>query len=367
MRLAIDASRTTIAQRTGTETYARQLIAALLHLPIKHQVDLYFRDTPAPDLFPALPNTQQKIISLPRLWTHLGFASALWLNRYDVVWTPAHTLPRFFLGKAVVTLHDVGYLYFPEAHPEQERRYLDWTTRFSAHRATKIMADSLATKHDLIQHYQVEETKLDVVYPGVDEALAPITDPDTLAEVRAKYGLPERYLLFVGTLQPRKNIERLVKAFHLWRGNTQPEHHPMVLALAGKQSQLFDPRWVDNIPNVQLLGYVADEDLAALYSGAVGFVFPSLFEGFGFPILEAMRCQTPVVCSNTSSLPELAGDAAILVDPLDMDSIVEGIRLLVENDALRAEIIQKGVIQAQKFTWDQAAQQALQVLESAAR
>lgn len=364
MRIAIDASRATVRQRTGTENYALHLICHLLQLNAKHQFDLYFRDPPPDDLMPAYPNVMQHVIPLPRMWTHLRFAAQLWRTRPDVTWVPAHTLPRFFPGRAVVTVHDLGYKYFPEAHPDRERRYLEWSTRYSARRATRIMADSQATRDDLVKFYGIEPQKIHVVYPGVDEALQPIRDQEKLAAVRRRYGLSKRYLLFIGTLQPRKNIARLVQAFAHWQKNSS--HKDILLALGGKAGWLYDSTWIADVENVKVLGYVQDEDRAALYSGALGLVLPSLFEGFGFPVVEAMRCEIPVLCANTSSLPELAGDAAILVDPLNIEHITEGIHHLVENNGLRAELIERGKRQAQKFTWENAARAALEVLEEAA-
>jgi glycosyltransferase involved in cell wall biosynthesis len=365
VRIAIDASRTTLRQRTGTENYAVQLIRELLALDSGHHYDLYFRDVPPDDIFPKSPNCSCRIIPFPRMWTHIRFAAELWRSRPDVTWVPAHTLPRYFPGRAVVTVHDLGYLHFPEAHPDKERRYLDWSTRYSAKRAAQIMADSLATQHDLTKYYGIDPAKIQVVYPGSDENLQPVRNVDKLASVRQKYNLPETYLLFLGTLQPRKNIARLVQAFDRWRKVSS--HPDMVLALGGKAGWLFDPTRIEGVENVQILGYIADEDIAALYSGAVGFVFPSLYEGFGFPVLEAMRCGTPVLCSDTSSLPELVGEAALLVNPLEVDSIAEGIRQLVEDESLRRQLIEKGKQQVSKFTWKQAARDALRVLEMAAQ
>jgi glycosyltransferase involved in cell wall biosynthesis len=356
LRIAIDASRTTVTQRTGTEQYALQLIRHLLELPSGHEITLYFRDAPPPDLFPE--GTLQKIIPFPRAWTHLRFASELWRSRPDVTWVPAHTLPRVFPGRAVVTVHDLGYLHFPEAHPPKERRYLDWSTRYSANRATRIMADSGATKSDLSAFYGIDAEKIHVVYPGVD--LQPSGD---VGAVRQKYKLPARYLFFLGTLQPRKNIARLVQAFAKWQ--SESGQNDVILALGGKAGWLYDPAWTQGVENVRLLGFVDDADVPALYSGALGFVFPSLYEGFGFPVLEAMRCGTPVLCANTSSLPELVGEAAILVDPLDVDAICTGIARLVDDDSLRAELIRRGAERVKQFTWQSAAEDALAVLEEA--
>lgn len=364
VHIAVDASRTTRLRRTGTENYALQLIRQWVETVNQHHVTLYFRDAPPADLFPEKSNFEQKVIEFPRLWTHLRFAAELWRTRPDVTFVPAHTLPFVFPGKAVVTIHDLGYLYFPDAHPPKERRYLDATTRFSAHHATLILADSLATKTDLIRHYGVAEQKIRVVYPGVDENLAPVHDTSELTQVRAKYGLPEKYLFFLGTLQPRKNIARLVEAFAKWRSSSGKQE--VALVLGGQKGWLYQETWTSGVEGVILPGYIADEDVAALYSGALALIFPSLYEGFGFPVIEAMRCDTPVLCSNTSSLPELGGEAALLVNPLETDEIAQGIGQLVENPELRRQLVEKGRMQAQKFSWANAAQQAMQVLEEAA-
>jgi glycosyltransferase involved in cell wall biosynthesis len=365
LRIAIDASRTTRRRRTGTENYALQLIRRMLEINNPHQFDLYFRDKPPTDLFADHPQAIQHVIPFPRLWTHVRFASELWRIQPNITFVPAHTLPRFFPGRAVVTVHDLGYVHFPEAHPEKERRYLDWSTRYSANRAAIVLADAQATKFDLIEHYGINANKIRVVYPGYDEGLVPIKDETQLATSRRKYGLPEQYLLFVGTLQPRKNIARLVQAFAQWRSASN--NLEVSLVLAGQKGWLYDESWIEGVDGVIVPGYIDEADIASLYSGALALVFPSLFEGFGFPVVEAMRCETPVLCSTTSSLPELAGEAALLVDPLKVDAIADGIKQLVENAQLRRSLIERGRRQVQKFTWDNAAQQALQALEDAGR
>ncbi len=364
LRIAIDASRTTVQQRTGTENYALRLLQHLQQVDMPHQVALYFRDRPSPDLFATHPQWEQRLIPWRRVWTHLRFATELWRTRPDVTFVPAHTLPRMFPGRAVVTVHDLGYIHFPEAHPEDERRYLDWSTRFSAGRATQILADSQATAEDLTMHYNIPAEKVNVVYPGHDDTLAPVKDTAILEQVKAKYGIVGDYLFFMGTLQPRKNIQRLVQAYTRWRATAT---HPVQLVLGGKAGWLYNDDWTRGVEGVVLTGYIDDADVAALYSGALVFVFPSLYEGFGFPVLEAMACETAVLCSNTSSLPELAGDAAVLVDPTEIDAIAAGIAQLVEDAALRTTLITRGKERLQHFTWDAAAHQTLAVLEKAAR
>jgi len=361
MRIGIDASRATVPRRTGTESYARRLIQALLERGSGPDLILYFRDSPAPGLF---LGGAQRVIPFPRLWTHVRLSWELLARpRPDVLFIPAHVLPLIHPLPSVVTVHDLGYRHFPDAHPLTQRLYLDWATHFSARAATRVIADSEATKRDLIHFYHVPAEKITVIYPGRDESLRRV-DP---APVRAKYNLPEDYLLHVGTLQPRKNLLRLIEA---WHSSVLRLPSSVALVLAGRPGWLSSPILAqarEHAPFVRLLDYVPDEDLAGLYSGARAFVFPSLYEGFGFPVLEAMACGTPVICSNTSSLPELAGDAALLVDPTDTEALAAAvIRVLSEPD-LRAALVEKGFEQVKKFSWARAAEETLAVLEGVIR
>lgn len=355
MRIAVDASRTTRAQRTGTENYALNLLRALLASDLVNQYTFYFRDTPDTQLFPIHQNMNARIIPFKRMWTHVRLAAALWRTHPDLTFVPAHTLPFAFPGRSVVTVHDLGYIYFPQAHTATGRRYLDWTTRYSARRAAAILADSEATKRDLVANYHTDPRKIHVVYPGVEGLTrAPANE---IARVRAKYHLPERYLLFLGTLQPRKNITRLVLAYRAWR-EAHPADANIALVLAGRRGWLTLQIEAEGVIET---GFIADADVAALYSGALALVFPSLYEGFGFPVIEAMRCGTPVLTSNTSSLPELSGDAALLVDPLDVAQIAEGIACLVTDIGMRERFIANGYAQAARFTWSAAAARTLQI------
>lgn len=374
LHIAIDASRVTVARRTGTEHYALRLIRALVALESPHRFTLYFRDTPAPGLLPEADRVggraRCRVIPLRRLWTHIRFAAALWADRPDVTFVPAHTLPIFFPGRAVVTVHDLGYRRFPEAHPRTERLYLDLTTRFSARRARRILADSQATRDDLTDLYRIDPGKIVIAYPGVEGISR--ADSEAIAAARTRYGIPACYFLFLGTIQPRKNIRRLAEAFARYIELTGDAEAALVLA--GKPGWLIDPARdvLAALPEavqgrIILAGYVADADVSGLYSGALALVFPSLYEGFGFPVLEAMRCETPVLCANTSSLPELAGDAALLVDPLDVAAMAAGMARLAREPALRAELAARGRQQAAAFTWERAARAALQTLERAAQ
>ena len=358
LNIAIDASRTTTKRITGTEHYALALIREIIRQNTEHHITLYFRDSPSPNLFPESPLVTQKVIPFWRIWSHLRFSAQLWKDRPHVTFVPAHTLPFVFPGKAVVTVHDLGYKHFPEAHPFTQRLYLDLTTRFSAWRANQILADSQATTDDLIRFYGTPSTKIEVVYPGVE---APeIQDQST---IKQKYHLPDRYFLFIGTLQPRKNIAGIIKAYQHYRDSLD---HPAELVLAGGKGWLFDESWVRGVDGVHLIGYIDDADKGALLADALCLLFPTLFEGFGFPVIEAMLCGTPVITSTTSSLPELAGDAALLVNPTDTIAISTAITQIDMDEQLRNQLILRGAEQAKKFNWEHAAAQALNILQRAA-
>ncbi len=363
MRIGIDASRATVARRTGTESYAKRLIAALLEAggARGHAFTLYFRDAPPPGLF-FLPGgavmASNRVMPFPRLWTHVRLSAELLRpGRPHVLFVLAHVLPLAHPLPTVVTVHDLGYRHFPEAHPWRQRLYLEWSTRFSARQATRVIADSAATKRDLVNYCGVPEHKITVVYPGYDDSLRRV-DP---ASVRTRYGLPENYFLHVGTLQPRKNLMRLMEAVSL-------APSPVCLVLVGRAGWLAAPiaaRARELGDRVRWLEYVPDEDLAGLYSGALALVFPSLFEGFGFPVLEAMACGTPVICSNTSSLPEVAGQAALQVDPQDVKALLAAMGRVQAEPALRAELIERGLSRVREFSWRRTAEETLAVLEEA--
>ena len=360
MRIAIDASRTTAARITGTEHYSREITRALLENYPQHEYHLYFRDTPPDGLFLTGDHIHQHVIPIKRMWTHTRFALAVGRLQPDVTFVPAHTLPFVMGGQAVVTVHDLGFRYFPDAHPRQQRLYLDITTMYSARRANIVLADSQATANDLIKLYDIAPDKIRVVYPGVDKPIS-----RDAAAVRQKYGLPERYFLFLGTLQPRKNIAVIVQAYQRWRGDNPDDSAGLVLA--GGKGWLYDDQWAEGLPGVYMPGFIEDNDKGALYEGALALVFPSLYEGFGFPVIEAMHCSTPVITSDTSSLPELAGDAALLADPLDVGAITNKMTRISTNAELRHLLVEKGLQQAEKFSWQRAAGEVMAALETAAQ
>ena len=366
MIIGIDASRATAARRTGTENYSLHLIRELLALDdAGHRFRLYFNQAPPPDL--SLPGAERRVIPFPRLWTHLRLSWEMATHPPDLLFVPSHVLPLVHPRCCVVTVHDLGYHYYPEAHTLFQNAYLRWSTRYNARTASRVLADSEATRQDLIRYYQIPEEKIRVVYPGRDESLAPVTDPATLSAVSARYGLFGPYLLYVGTLHPRKNLARLVQAFASLPDSLRSQFPGLRLVLAGQKGWLYQDI-IDQVhklglkSRVILTGYVPDEHLPALLSGALAFAFPSLHEGFGFPVLEAMACGVPVVCSDSSSLPEVAGDAALLVDPLDVDALAGALAQVMVDEGLRRRLVGRGFQRIQRFSWRRCAQETWQVL-----
>jgi len=368
MLIGIDASRATRAQRTGTEAYSLHLIANLLALPSPYTFRLYFHTPPAPGLFPATRNRQDRVIPWPRLWTHLRLSWEMATRPPDVLFVPAHVLPVIHPRRSVVTIHDLGYKYQPEAHRPLDRLYLEVSTRYNAHAASHVIADSGQTRDDLVHFYGADPAKITVVHLGVDPAMQPITDLAMLAGVQSRLGIPGPYFLYVGTLQPRKNLVRLVEAFAGLLAAGDPATADLCLVLAGRRGwrdrPIFDAiARLGLAQRVIVTGYVDERDLPALYSGAVACCLPSLYEGFGLPALEAMACGAAVIAARRSSLPEVVGEAGLLVEPTDTAGLTAAMRLLLTDSERRRDLGRRGRERARQFSWAACARQVLGLLE----
>jgi len=367
MLIGIDASRTVTRQRTGTEAYAVYLVQAFLSLTAggEHHLRLYFNQSPPADLFPELPHVERCIIPMARLWTQVRLARELSQREPDLFFTPAHVIPFTYRGCSVATVHDLGFHYFPKAHTRSQLAYLKLSTRINGRSSSRLIADSQATKADLVRFYNIAPAKVDVIYPGIDPSLAPVTDAAIIEAAQRKHGIDTPYLLYISTLQPRKNLVRLVKAF-------AASDLPHQLVLAGKlgwnsRSIIDEIKRLDTRHRERVLmpGFIKEEDKAALISGAEALLYPSLYEGFGFPLLEGQACGTPVLASNTSSLPEIAGEGALLVDPQSSTELIEGMQRIVADTVLRRKLVKNGLVNVQKFTWQKAAAGVLRTLEQA--
>jgi glycosyltransferase involved in cell wall biosynthesis len=271
----------------------------------------------------------------------------------------------------VATIHDICYEFFPRFFSRSEVIQYRAGIRWTARHARRVITISDNSKRDIVTTYGVSPEKVDVTYLGVDlRRFNPSVAPNTLDATLAKYGITKPYLLAVGNLQPRKNLVRLIDAFvHLKRKRSDLPHS---LVLVGKATFRHDDvfkRVRDHGLDSRVIftGYVPDEDLAALYVGADVFVYPSLYEGFGLPVAEAMACGTPVLTSNRSSMPEVARDGAVLVDPEAARSITDGLLKILTNARFAATLSRRGVLRAQGFTWERTARATLAAFEAAAK
>lgn len=282
--------------------------------------------------------------------------------RLDLLHSPDFIPPMGGGWKSVITIHDLSFLHFPETKDAASRRYYNGQIGAAVARADAILADSEATRRDVISMLNVLPEKVTTVWAGIDPHFRPAAF-DQIACLREAHHLPGEYILFVGTVEPRKNLGGLMRALAVLRAE-MPGAPPLVIA--GRQGWLNDPihrlpaelgladhvRWIENPP---------DEDLPALYSGASVLCLPSFYEGFGFPVLEAMACGTPVVTARRGSLPEVAGDAAILVDPDDPADIAQGLRRVLTDPTLAGDLRRRGFAQAARFNWGETARRALEV------
>jgi glycosyltransferase involved in cell wall biosynthesis len=374
MLIGIDASRAARSERTGTENYAYHLIRQLLALGATHQFRLYFSQPPPTGLFDS--RAEARVIRVPRLWTHLGLGTEMLRRPPALLFVPAHVLPLAHPRHSVVTIHDLGYHYFPEAHSAAQRRYLEWSTRFAVRAATRLIAVSQATKDDLVKFYDADARKVTVVRHGAPSRslqpaqLAPLAPagggrPDgrpQRAGAARRLGLPRRYVIAIGTVQPRKNYARLIAAFASLR-LPRDETALVIVGKPGWNSAAIETQAAQ--AGVILAGHISDDEKAALLAGASAYALPSLYEGFGMPILEAQAAGVPVITSSTSSCPEVAGDGALLVDPLDTPAIAQAIRRVLDDEPLRRALIEKGFANAAKFSWERCARETLTVLEDA--
>lgn len=360
MRIGIEAQRANNKVKTGVEHYVKELILQLAQVDHKNEYTLYLQTKPD-NWFLSLPkNFHLRVIPFPKFWTQIRISWEMIWHAPDVLFVPASTLPLIH-PKSVYTEHDVAWIYYPEIftwYMLQFHRLFSWLARSSA---TKIIAISEATKKDLISYYKVDSKKIAVVPHGYTKTEN--TSTELSAELKAK--LPEKYILFLSTLQPRKNLELLIDAFReLKHEHPELPHKLVVVGRAGWKFRNILEKIEQNKDIVMYLGHVKDEERWPIYSHAELFVCPSLYEGFGMPVLEAFECGTPAVVANNSSLPEVGGDAALYFDPASKTEMKEIILKVVTNSELRAQMIAKGKLQLANFSWDKCARQTLDVLES---
>ena len=369
MLIGIDASRYGSELATGVEHYSYKIINGLVEKASKskdRKVVLYAKRR----LGLSGGNISTRLIKSKRLWTLKGLSREMKEHAPDVLFVPSHVLPRTLPEKSVMMIHDVAFKYLRKAYSWTQFRYLDWSTKFAVKNATTIVVPSEATKSDLMHFYQCPEDKIKVVYHGFDPLEVSSKDIDKVfseSEIFKYFDLKKssKYVFFVGRLESKKNLEKLVEAFY----DFSQTHEEYRLVLAGSRGVGAD-RIVKKISNLRLAdkvimpGYVTDEEKAALYKYCSVFAFPSLYEGFGFPVLEAFHFEKPVLTSHVSCLPEVAGDAAHYVDPYDPDDISMGLERLVNDSKYADKLISLGKERLKKFTWEKASKETYEILTS---
>jgi glycosyltransferase involved in cell wall biosynthesis len=362
MHIGIEAERANHAAKTGVEHYAQQLILHLAALNTGDKYTLYLRTAPQA-WFAKLPaNFQVKVIPFPKFWTQLRLGWEMFRHAPDLLFIPASALPFIHPRRSVVTIHDIAWVDYPEAFTPAMRRYLHWSTGFAVRKAARVIAVSEATRQDLIKYYKVAPEKI-VTVPHGYEVPSGLDAPLSL-EVAPR--LPEKYVLFLSTLQPRKNVVGLIDAFVALK-QEHPEL-PHKLVIVGKPGWKFEPileKISQHEDVVVYLNHIADADRWPVYRRAALFVHPSFYEGFGMWLLEAFACGVPAAVSNISSLPEVGGDAALYFDPHSQEEIKNTILKVLTDPELAAELVARGKQRLALYSWERCAKETMEVFNNA--
>lgn len=368
-KIWIDGYEANVKQRLGSGQVAYQLLLNIEKLDHKNDYTILLPDEPFEDLPKEREGWKYKIVKPNKLWTRIALPVALFKSKEkpDVFFAPTHYLPRFFSGKKVFTIFDLSFLKFPNLFLKKDLyKLINWT-RYSASVADSIITISNSSKKDIISEYGFKKEKITVAYPGYDEkTFRRKNNKDEIQKVLSKYNITQNYIIYIGTVQPRKNLIKLMEAFS--------KTNSLQLVIAGKvhgegkQAWMYDeiletPKKLGVEDRVIFTDYVFPEELPYLISGAAAFVLPSLYEGFGIPVVEAMACGTPVIVSNVSSLPEVVGDAGLLVNPNSVDQIEQAIRTVTTDQKLADKLIARGLERVKKFSWKRMAKSVIQVLE----
>lgn len=373
MKIAIDLRPLMAGKVSGVEVYIKSMLEALFELKTKHKFVLWYNAFKKIDTshFPKLPKNVKLVRT--RIPNKL-FNLSLSLLRYpkldkligkgiDVLWVPdPRPAPVSGSCKKIITFHDLSFEDFKYSFNLKTRLWHKiLRPKKEAKEADAIVAVSKFTRGQLIDEYGIEKKKIKVTYEAAGDNLRPIDLPKGFEIIKRKYGLPENYFLCLSTLEPRKNIAGIIEAYLAWQEDTRVD---VGLVIAGKKyPEIFSETKLKKHPNIHLTGFIDEEDKALLYQHSLAFLYPSFYEGFGLPILEAMQCGTPVITSNATAMPEVAGDAALLVNPNEPKELRNAMHEIYRDEQLRESLIKKGFEQAERFSWKKTAQQFLKNLE----
>jgi glycosyltransferase involved in cell wall biosynthesis len=351
----------------GNETYAANLVEALAEVGGEHRYTVYVTRPEAEARFGgrwANVEVRRTLPHTPLVRIPLTLSAELRRRPVDLLHVQ-YTAPPLAPCPVVTTIHDLSFEHIPETFKRRSRVQLRLTVRATARRAAHVIAPSEFTRRDLVETYGLDPGRVTAIPLAVAPHFRRVEDAGEVGRVRARYGIGGEYVLAVGSIQPRKNLARLVRAYSALRRGRGRSNLPQ-LVLVGKKAWLYGDTLraieEENLgESVLLTGYVSEGDLPALYTGALLFAYPSFYEGFGLPPLEAMSCGAPVLTGNLTSLPEVVGDAGLTVDPFDTDALAEALARLIDDDALRANLSRRGLERARHFDWRDTARMTLQV------
>lgn len=373
MRIGIE-GRTLQQERYGVARYLLNLLREWIKIDSGDQFVVYL-SKPIELLEFSAPNLEYKVIPLPRFlpsvaWRHFLLPLSMWKDKVDLHFSPSYFLPLFQVCPCVVVVHDITFRVHPEWFIMDRRFRYDKIFWGKVRKADRIITVSEHSKSDIVNYLDVDPEKVIVIYEAADERFCPVEDRESLKGVRVKYGLEENFIFTIGSIHTRRNLERLIEALCMVKGKLGKVP---VLLIVGIPAPFSPPVDIQEIARscglekrVVHIPYVPEEDLLLLYNACDFFVYPSLYEGFGLPVIEAMACGKPVACSRATSLPEVAGEAALYFDPLDTESMAEAIEKLLLDDKLRGELGRAGLRRASSFSWRRAAKETLEVFREVA-
>ncbi len=375
MNIGIDAYEANNPSIVGIGNFAAEIIKYLSRIDRENKYTIFLPNAPYNNLPPTTHNWHYRQVPSLGLWTFIFLPLGILTNKekIDVFFSPTHYIPRFVRLPRVVSIMDLSYLHYPYMfRPKDLFKLKNWTA-YSIENAQKIITISEFSKSEIIKYYQIPEDKIVVAYPGLAKQYKNININPTagkknnIENIKKKYNIINDYILFIGTLQPRKNIIRLLEAYKLASQGEALQNFDLVIV--GKKgwfyTEIFEKvRSLKLTNRVKFLDFVSSDDMPHIYSQARCFILPSLYEGFGIPVVEAMACGVPTIISNTSSLPEVGGDGSIYIEPENIDSIRNGILKALNLPASeRKNIIDKGFAQIRKFSWEKSAKIVLETLK----